>query len=59
MTLRHMIPVQLPLPPDLLAAIDNFRFERRIGTRTEAMRELLRAGLDAAQRKPVRRKEAA
>ena len=57
MTLRNMTPLLIPLPPDLLAAIDTHRRETGdLAPRTEAIRRLIRAGLDATQRKLVRRK---
>lgn len=36
-----------PLPRELLAAIDDYRFERRIPSRSAAIRELIEAGLRA------------
>ena len=51
MTLRNMTPLLLALPPDLLAAIDTHRRETGdLAPRTEAIRRLIRAGLEAAQR---------
>ena len=59
MTLRNMTPLLIPLPPDLLAAIDTHRRETDdLAPRTEAIRRLIRAGLEAAK-KPARRKAAA
>jgi metal-responsive CopG/Arc/MetJ family transcriptional regulator len=40
--------VILPMPHDLLQAVDNFRFDNRINSRAEAIRRLLELGLDAA-----------
>jgi len=58
-TLRNMTPLLIPLPPDLLAAIDTHRRETGdLAPRTEAIRRLIRAGLEVAK-KPTRRKEAA
>ncbi len=37
--------VHVTLSPDELAAVDDFRFQSRITTRAEAIRELLRRGL--------------
>jgi len=51
----------LVLPDDLLAEIDDHRFANRIETRTEAIRRLIRAGLDAAkdrEAKPAKRRAA-
>lgn len=39
------------LPDDLAKAIEDFRFEERIGTEAEAIRQLLIAGLEARGRK--------
>lgn len=41
--------VIVPLPPTLLAAIDDYRFARRIASRAEAMRQLFLLGLAAAE----------
>jgi metal-responsive CopG/Arc/MetJ family transcriptional regulator len=47
------------LPPDLLAEIDEHRrAEPDIPPRTEAIRRLIRAGLEAAKRAPVKRRAA-
>jgi hypothetical protein len=58
---RHIL-----LPDDLFPEIDEYRYANRIETRTEAIRRLIRAGLDClpqakagAAKKPARRKEAA
>ena len=37
--------LQIMLAPDELAAVDNWRFERRMPSRAAAVRELLRRGL--------------
>jgi len=50
---RHIL-----LPDDLFPEIDEYRYANRIETRTEAIRRLIRAGLDAAK-KPALREEAA
>lgn len=42
------------LSDDLLREIDDHRFSNRLDSRTEAIRQLIRAGLDAA-RKPKRK----
>jgi metal-responsive CopG/Arc/MetJ family transcriptional regulator len=39
----------LLIEPDLLQAIDDFRYARRIPARSEAMRVLLQLGLEAAR----------
>jgi len=39
------------LPADLAKAIEDFRFEERISTEAEAIRQLLIAGLEARGRK--------
>jgi metal-responsive CopG/Arc/MetJ family transcriptional regulator len=49
-TLRNMTPLLLALPPDLLATIDEHRYAERISSRQEAIRRLIRAGLEAAKR---------
>jgi hypothetical protein len=36
------------LTPELAAAIDDYRFSRRIGTESEALRQLIELGLEAA-----------
>ena len=47
------------LPSDLLAEIDEYRrTEPAIPARTETIRRLIRAGLDAAERAPVKRRAA-
>ena len=40
--------LQIPLPADEVAAIDDFRFRNRIPTRAAAVRELIRRGLASA-----------
>jgi hypothetical protein len=39
--------LQIMLSPDELAAVDTFRFERRMPSRAAAVRELMRLGLSA------------
>jgi metal-responsive CopG/Arc/MetJ family transcriptional regulator len=54
--------VILPMPRDLLAAVDDFRFANRIESRAEAVRLLLRRGLGlqpAAAKGAARAKPAA
>ena len=48
--------LQVVLPGDELAAIDDFRFKTRMPSRAAAVRELLRRGLiaSAVRRKDVR-----
>jgi metal-responsive CopG/Arc/MetJ family transcriptional regulator len=41
------------LPPDLVAAIDDFRFANRIKSQSEAIRTLLRVALDAAPKPAI------
>jgi metal-responsive CopG/Arc/MetJ family transcriptional regulator len=41
--------VHIALEPAELAAIDDYRFSARIPTRSEAIRRLIQAGLDAAK----------
>lgn len=48
-TVRKLIA----LPTMLAADISDFRFTHRIGTETEAMRQLLAAGLKAAAESPT------
>lgn len=49
--------ILVSLPPDVLVAIDDFQFAHRIKSRSEAIRVLLRQGLNAEKApKPVRRK---
>lgn len=38
--------IQIMIEPSLIARIDDWRFERRIGSRSKAMRELLNIVLD-------------
>jgi hypothetical protein len=47
------------LPADLAAAVEDYRFAARIKTESEAIRRLLRIGLEASglPPKPVRRRE--
>lgn len=40
------------LPPDLEKAVDDFRFENRFGTESEAIRRLIELGLEAARSTP-------
>jgi Arc/MetJ-type ribon-helix-helix transcriptional regulator len=37
------------LPPDLEKAVDDFRFENRFPTESEAIRRLIELGLEAAK----------
>ncbi|WP_298222452.1 ribbon-helix-helix protein, CopG family [Acidocella sp.] len=37
------------LPPDLLAAIDDYRFANRVKTESEAIRRLIEQGLEKAK----------
>jgi hypothetical protein len=39
--------LQIMLSPDELAAVDDFRFKKRMSSRAAAVRELLRRGLAA------------
>ncbi|SHI55540.1 hypothetical protein SAMN02745216_00139 [Desulfatibacillum alkenivorans DSM 16219] len=41
--------ILLTLDEDLLKRIDDYRFENRINTRSEAMRRLIKIGLEAKQ----------
>ena len=50
--------VLLRLPTELEAQLDEYRYANRIETRSEAIRRLIRAGLDAATHVPVKRKAA-
>jgi Arc/MetJ-type ribon-helix-helix transcriptional regulator len=43
------------LPPDLEKAIDDFRFENRFQTESDAIRHLIQLGLEAALKKPTKR----
>jgi metal-responsive CopG/Arc/MetJ family transcriptional regulator len=51
--------VILPMPRELLQAVDDFRFDNRFDSRAEAIRQLLQLGLDAAakaaSKRPARR----
>ncbi len=37
------------LPPEMAAAVEDFRFGNRIGTESEAIRRLIELGLEAAK----------
>jgi metal-responsive CopG/Arc/MetJ family transcriptional regulator len=37
-----------PMPAELVAAIDDYRFENRLASRSEAIRELIKNGLQRA-----------
>jgi metal-responsive CopG/Arc/MetJ family transcriptional regulator len=39
----------ISLPRSLVERIDDFRFERRLSSRAEALRELIEAGLQGAK----------
>ena len=41
--------VEVRMTPELRAQIDDFRFERRIASRGEAMRRLVEMGLEIAK----------
>lgn len=43
--------IQIMIEPSLIARIDDWRFERRIGSRSRAMRELLTIILDTQEEK--------
>jgi metal-responsive CopG/Arc/MetJ family transcriptional regulator len=45
-----------PMRRELVERIDDFRFARRIPSRAEAIRRLIEAGLEAAERIPPERK---
>ena len=47
----------LTLPEELLERIDDFRFENRYNTRTEAVLELLKRGLDGVEQEKQRADE--
>ena len=38
-----------PMPPSLVKAIDDYRFDQRMPSRSEAIRRLIKLGLDAAK----------
>jgi hypothetical protein len=44
---KRMTRLQVMLTLDELAALDNFRFEKRMPSRASAIREILRRGLGA------------
>jgi hypothetical protein len=46
---ENMIRKLVSLPPPLLQAIDDFRFQERIKTESEAIRRLIELGLKAAK----------
>jgi hypothetical protein len=45
MTVSRLERLQVMLTPEELQAIDNWRFEHRISSRSAAVRELLRRGM--------------
>lgn len=47
----------LALDDELIEEIDTYRYANRIPTRSDAMRKLLRRGLDAAINDPVKGKK--
>ncbi|HEY3812274.1 MAG TPA: hypothetical protein VGL66_03540 [Caulobacteraceae bacterium] len=47
--------LQIMLTPEELAAVDDWRFRQRMPSRAAAVRELLRAGLEAAGLLPAER----
>ena len=48
--------LQVLLSTDELASIDEFRFEHRMPNRAAAVRELLRLGLAAEEKRPTGRR---
>jgi metal-responsive CopG/Arc/MetJ family transcriptional regulator len=44
---KSVVPLNLRLDPDLLQEVDDWRFENRFASRQEALRALIRRGLDA------------
>lgn len=50
-----------PMPQKLLAEVDDFRFERRLPSRAEAIRRLIELGLKAAagEREPTKDEKSA
>jgi metal-responsive CopG/Arc/MetJ family transcriptional regulator len=44
----------IPMPPELIERIDDFRFANRLSSRADAIRQLITAGLEAA---PARSKK--
>lgn len=46
-----------PIPQSLLTAIDDFRFNNRLASRSETIRQLIALGLEAAARR--KKKESA
>lgn len=46
-TIRKLVS----LPRDLVREIEDFRFAERIGTESEAIRRLIRVGLDAERKR--------
>jgi metal-responsive CopG/Arc/MetJ family transcriptional regulator len=45
---HHMHRIIIPMAAELVAAIDDYRFENRLPSRTEAVRELIKLGLQRA-----------
>jgi metal-responsive CopG/Arc/MetJ family transcriptional regulator len=57
--MTRMPRLMVLIPDEMLAEIDEHRrAEPDILSRTEAIRRLIRAGLDAARRAPVKRRSA-
>ena len=43
-----------PMPKSLVEAIDDFRFSNRVASRSEAIRQLIALGLEAAKKREKR-----
>ncbi len=41
-----------PMPPSLVKEIDDYRFQQRVPSRAEAIRQLIIAGIEAIKTKP-------
>lgn len=46
---------QITVDAALSAAIEDYRFTHRVGSQAEAIRQLIRRGVEAAAKKPPRR----
>jgi metal-responsive CopG/Arc/MetJ family transcriptional regulator len=44
----------VPMPPELIGRVDDFRFANRCASRADAIRQLIAAGLEA--KRPARQK---
>lgn len=46
-----MVRLHVSMPPEEVEAVDTYRFANRIGSRAEAIRQLVKKGLESAEKK--------